>query len=181
MKTKIFLLNVIALLCSESVCAQNYKPVDNASEVKFTAENLGIDLDAFVRGLKGTIIFNPSNLNEAVFNVSVDATSIHSETELLATHLKNKKEYFYISKYPTISFVSTTIRANSKNESGFIVTGLLTIKDVTKSISFPFTTGIQNNGLVFSANFKINRKDFNLGGGFTVSEIVDVSLKVLAQ
>lgn len=42
--------------CSELVRAQNYKPVDIASEVKFTAENLIIEYNGVINGLKVRLI-----------------------------------------------------------------------------------------------------------------------------
>jgi polyisoprenoid-binding protein YceI len=43
--------------------------------------------------------------------------------------------YFDVAKYPTISFHSTSIVAESR--SSFVVTGNLTIKNVTKPVTFP--------------------------------------------
>lgn len=174
----ILLVVAMALLCSLSICAQQYKPVDNASEVKFTVENLGIDINGSLAGPTGTIVFNPSNLKDASFTVSIDVNSVRTGIETLDNHLKKRKDFFDVAKYPTMRFVSTAI---SKTEKEYKVTGLLTIKDVTKTVTFPFTTRLQNNGVVFNANFRIKRKDFHLGGGITVSENVDVSLKVPAM
>jgi len=178
MRSNKFFLLVIALLCSESICAQNYKPVDKASEVKFTAENLGIDYNGFVGGLNGRIVFNPTDLNGSTFIVSVDANTFHTGVDLLDNHVKKKKDFLDTDKYPTISFTSTAI---SRKQNVLTVIGLLTIKDVTKTVSFPFTARTQNNGVLFTANFRINRKDFHIGGGFTVRENVDISLRVLAE
>ena len=93
-------------------------------------------------------------------------------------HLK-KDEYFNTAKYPTLNFTSTKITSDG---SGYIVAGLLTIKGTTKEISFPFTATRQDNGFVFTGNFSINRRDFDVGGGSAVmGSNVDVSLKVVAK
>ena len=93
-------------------------------------------------------------------------------------HLK-KEEYFNAEKYPNISFVSTGIKPDN---NGYTISGSLTIKGISKNISFPFTAVAQNGGMLFTGNFSINRKDFNVGEGSAVlSNNVDVSLKVFAQ
>jgi polyisoprenoid-binding protein YceI len=161
-----------------SVRAQQYTPVNNKSEVKFTVKNFGLNTDGKLSGLKGTILFDPSRLSSSSFNVSVDVNTINTGIEMRDSHLK-REEYFYTEKYPNISFVSTEIKANN---DGFIVTGALTIKGISKNISFPFTAVTQNGGMLFTADFSINRKDFDVGGASAVlSNNVDISLKVFAQ
>ena len=161
-----------------SVCAQQYTPVNNKSEVKFTVKNFGINTPGTLRGLTGTIQFNPSDLSNASFNVSVDVNTINTGIDMRDSHLK-REEYFYTEKYPSISFTSTAVKSNN---DGYIVTGDLTIKGISKNISFPFTAVTQNGGMLFTGNFSIDRKDFDIGGGSAVlSNNVDISLKVFAQ
>ena len=159
------------------VKAQQYKPVDEKSDVKFTIKNFGLNTPGTLNGLKGSINFDPSNPASSSFNVSVDVNTISTGVDERDSHLK-KEEFFNAEKYPTISFVSTGI---TKGQDGYSVTGKLTIKDVTKIISFPFTVDNQDNGMVFTGNFTINRKDFNVGGSSAVlSNSVNVTLKVFA-
>jgi len=161
-----------------SLNAQQYKPVDDKSEVKFTVKNFGLNTSGTLSSLKGTIKFDPSNLSSASFNVSVDVNTINTGISMRDNHLKGK-EYFYTEKYSNISFVSTGVKPAN---DGYILTGQLTIKGVSKDISFPFTAVVQNGGMLFTGNFSIDRKDFDVGGGSAVlSNNVDVSLKVFAQ
>jgi polyisoprenoid-binding protein YceI len=161
-----------------SLTAQQYKPVNDKSEVKFTVKNFGLNASGTLSSLKGTIQFNPSNLSNASFDVSVDVNTINTGISMRDSHLK-REEYFYTEKYPNISFMSTEVKhAND----GYIISGQLTIKGISKNISFPFTAVAQNSGMLFTGNFIINRKDFNVGGSSAVlSNNVDVSLKVFAQ
>lgn len=176
MKSVLSLL--IVLLSTSSIYAQSYKTVDSKSEIKFTIKNFGMNAGGSLSGLKGTINFNPSNLTASSFNVSIDVNTINTGVDMRDNHLK-KEEYFNAAKYPAINFVSTGITGD---QNGYTVTGHLTIKDVTKNISFPFTAASQNDGMLFTGNFSINRKDFHVGGGSAVlSSTVDVSLKVFAQ
>jgi polyisoprenoid-binding protein YceI len=176
MKTVLFFISFISGILT--INAQQYKPVDAKSEVKFIVKNFGLNTPGTLSGLKGAIQFNPSNLSAAFFNVSVDVNTINTGIDMRDSHLK-KDEYFNAEKYPNISFVSTSINQDGKV---YVLSGELTIKGISKSISFPFMAVAQNGGMLFTGNFSINRKDFNLGGGSAVlSNNVDVSLKVFAQ
>jgi polyisoprenoid-binding protein YceI len=175
MKATLFFVFLLASIFTGK--AQQYKPVDDKSEIKFTIKNFGLNTDGSLKGLKGTIKFDPQNLPASVFNVSVDANTVNTGIDSRDNHLR-KEDYFDVTQYPTISFVSTAI---TKTSSGYSVSGNLTIKGVERTVSFPFT--VENNGdaLVFSGNFSINRQDFNVGGSSAVlSNTVNVSLKVFA-
>src|SRR5258705_4526929 len=101
--------------------AQSYKPVNDGSEIKFTIKNFGLNVTGTVSGLSGSIQFNPSNLSASSFNVSVDANTINTGVDMRDNHLK-KEEYFNVSKYPVINFVSTSITGD---QNGYTVAGRL--------------------------------------------------------
>ncbi len=160
-----------------TVKAQQYKPVDDKSEVKFTIKNFGLNSNGDLKGLTGTIKFDPQNLAASSFNVSVDVNTINTGIESRDSHLK-KEDYFDVARYPTISFVSTSI---TKTNNGYNISGRITIKGMERTISFPFT--VENNGdaLVFSGDFSLNRRDFNVGESSAVlNNTVNVTLKVFA-
>jgi|SRR5438552_14835183 len=170
---------LVAALCA--VNSQQYKPVDGKSDVKFAIKNFGISTSGSLNGLKGTITFNPADLPSSSFNVSVDVNTINTGIDSRDDHLK-KEEYFNVEKFPSITFVSTSI---TKDPNGYNVTGNLTIKGITKTISFPFNVQnmvqSQDAGIILTGNFSINRKDFDVGGSSAVlGNNVDVSLKVVA-
>ncbi|HYK43906.1 MAG TPA: YceI family protein [Parafilimonas sp.] len=169
---------LIILSTSSLLSAQSLKPVNDGSEIQFTIKNFGLNVTGHFSGLTGTIQFDPSNLSTSSFNVSVDATTVNTGVDMRDNHLK-KEEYFNTAKYPAINFTSTHITGDA---NGYTVSGRLTIKGTTKEISFPFTAVRQGDGFIFSGNFSINRKDFDLGGGSAVmGNNVDVSLKVFAK
>jgi polyisoprenoid-binding protein YceI len=61
------------------------------------------------------------------------------------------------------------------------MTGKLTIKNVTREISFPFTIVPEAGGYLFTGEFKINRIDFGVGESSSVSDNLTVLLKVMAR
>jgi len=107
---------------------------------------------------KGSVI--PERL-EATLNVAHEDTDNHDRDADLRS-----ATYFDVEKYPTMTFKSTKIVATGKDD--FTVTGDLTIKDVTKSVSFPvhIEGRIPDNGggtrVGYSSDLKIDRRDFHL-------------------
>jgi polyisoprenoid-binding protein YceI len=174
---KVTLLFVFLFAGISITKAQQYKPVDDKSEIKFTIKNFGLNANGDLKGLTGIIKFNPQNPAASVFNVSVDVNTINTGIESRDNHLR-KEDYFDVGRYPTISFVSTAI---SKTNDGYNVSGRITIKGVERTISFPFTVENSGDALVFSGSFSLNRRDFNVGEGSAVlSNTVNVTLKVFA-
>src|SRR5947209_580293 len=128
--------------------------------VIFKIKNLGFDVAGAFTGLRGSINFDPQNLPGSTFDVSVDAATVNTDNSLRDKHLK-EDGYFDVKNYPRISL--TSVKITDKN-GAYIFTGKLTIKDKTKQISFPFTAAQYGDGYNFKGLFKINRKDFELGG-----------------
>src|SRR3954454_10878478 len=84
-----------------SVFSQQYKPVDNNSDIVFTIKNFGINTAGSLKGLKGAIKFNSSDLASSSFTVSVDVNTIYTGVDSRDDHLK-REEYFDVEKYPLI-------------------------------------------------------------------------------
>jgi polyisoprenoid-binding protein YceI len=147
--------------------------------VQFKIRNLGFNVNGSFSGLDGNIQFDPNNLTAANFDVSIDANTVNTDNNMRDNHLRNET-YFDVKNYPRIHFVSTKITTSNKTGILFIF-GKLTIKNQTKEISFPFTTTPINEGFLFKGTFKINRKDFGVGGSSTISDDLEVSLSILSK
>jgi len=166
------------LLISLTGFAQSYNPVDKGSSIRFRIKNFGFNVNGTFSGLKGSIKFDPANLASSSFDVSIDVNSIDTDIDSRDNHLR-KTEYFDVKNFPHIKFVSTKVTPSNKNGTLFVF-GKLTIKNVTKEISFPFTATPGNNGYIFKGEFKINRRDFGVGGDNTISDNLTVMLDINA-
>jgi polyisoprenoid-binding protein YceI len=169
-----------ALFCVITTFGQNYTPTDAGSKVRFVIKNFGINTGGTFDGLAGTITFDPSNLGGASFNVSVDAKSVDTDVEARDNHLR-KAEYFDVEKYPKLSFKSTKI--TTTNKDGYLyMFGVITIKNISKEISFPFKQTNKDGGILFEGEFKLNRLDFGVGGkSFSMADELNVELSVFAK
>jgi len=158
--------------------SQQYKATDTGSSIKFTIKNFGFETGGSFTGLQGTISFDPADVKKDSFDLSVDASTINTDNNMRDSHLR-KEEYFDVGKYPRIRFVSSSVSVD-KN-AHFTVTGQLTIKNTTKEISIPFTATPKDGGYLFTGMFKLNRRDYQVGGSSTISNNLTVSFSVLAR
>ncbi len=169
----------IITLCLFSIYSysQDYIPVERASSVKFFINNFGLSTEGSFSGLRGDINFNPRNIENASFEISVDATTVYTENRSRDTHLKSK-DYFYAEKYPTIYLISKSITRGDQ-EGFYWFIGNLIIKGITKEIKFEFNAIPERSGYLFKGGFSMNRRDFLVGSGSLVlSNNVQVELSV---
>lgn len=173
------LLLLVGVFLFFQLSAQRFIPIDNGSTVSFTIKNLGINVTGKFSGLTGNIIFDPANLSASQFAVSVNSATVDTEIKARDNHLR-KEDYFHVEKYPKISFMSKSITALGAGQ--YTVTGTLEMKGIVKEISFPFTVNPANEGYVFKGGFRINRRDFKVGGrSLILSDQLSVNLSVLTQ
>jgi polyisoprenoid-binding protein YceI len=170
---------VFSLFLVNFLSAQTLAPVDKASEVKFRIKNLGFNTTGSFSGLAGVITFNPNNPDGCRFDVHIDAKTVNTGNDMRDKHLRDE-DYFDVKNHPQIRFVSIKV-TNTKKNGTLFVSGKLTMKGVTKEISFPFTATATQDGYLFNGEFSINRRDFKVGGGSTVSDKLTVLLKVVAK
>ncbi len=178
---KIFCLLAAYLLFTTCITAQRVlSPIDGSSKVHFVIKNFGIKTGGDFKGLKGTIKFLPANLAASAFDVTVDAATINTDNESRDEHLK-KDEYFDVTAHKTIEFKSTKITLSS-TAGRYYMFGNLTIKGVTKPVEFGFSAKPKDGGYIFDGEFKINRRDFGVGGSsVSMSDNLTVTLSVLAK
>jgi polyisoprenoid-binding protein YceI len=146
--------------------AQGWKLDPNHSKIRFTADYLVIsEVEGDFKKFDGSFSASKSDWTDLKASLSVDVNSVNTDNEMRDGHLKGD-DFFNAEKYPQIKFESTGITMTGKNQ--YVITGNLTIRDVTKKVSFP----IVYNGTVkdpwgnvkagFKSTAKINRKDFGL-------------------
>lgn len=102
-------------------------------------------------------------------SISVSDLKAGEGKEDLEAHLKGTvsekaNDFFNVSQYPTAKFVITSTGPNTTGSTDMnaTITGDLTLKGVTRSITFPAFVGAAGNDLAASANFKINRTEWGI-------------------
>ena len=82
--------------------------------------------------VKGTVTLNPTNMEEAQIDVSVETASLSTGVEQRDAHLKSP-DFFDVEKFPTILFKSSEI--HNIGDSEYKVIGDLTMHGVTRKVT----------------------------------------------
>jgi polyisoprenoid-binding protein YceI len=160
------------------------------SRLGFTARHAMVTK---VRGqfgqFEGAAHIDTANPAASSVELSIDATSISTGSPDRDGHLRSG-DFFDVEQYPTWTFRSTDVARDGDTWS---ITGDLTIKDVTKSVTIDFEqTGsavdpFGNTRVGFEGDVTVNRKDWGLTwnaaletGGVLVSEKVKLEFDISA-
>ena len=155
--------------------AQQWRPV--TAGVSFKIKMLGSTVDGKFKGFMGVIKFDTKDLNNASLVASVDVNTLDTENNLRNRHLKEKEDFFNVSKYSAIKMKSTKIEKVGDTYIGYFD---LTMKETTKNIKVPFTFKQDGNNATFSGSTTINRRDWAVGGG-TLGLSNDVIFTILVN
>lgn len=92
---------------------------------------------------------------------SISVTDIKDQetNKKLVGHLKND-DFFAVEKFPEAKFVITSVK--KKSDDLYDVQGDLTIKGISKSISFPATAKIVGQQLSAKAKIKVDRTKYDI-------------------
>jgi polyisoprenoid-binding protein YceI len=138
----------------------------------------------------GSGYFDADDPSRSQFEVTVQAKSIDTRNADRDAHLRSN-DFFDMDRYPEIRFASTAVEP--VDDSTYRVTGDLTIKDVTKSVTFDLelTGAVKdpwgNLRIGLEGSLVVNRKDWNVTwnaaletGGVLVSDKVTLEFEVSA-
>jgi polyisoprenoid-binding protein YceI len=97
-------------------------------------------------------------IEDSHIEVTIQTASLYANKAKLTKHLKSP-DFFDVERFPTATFKSTGIK---KQVEGHTIEGDLTLRGVTKRISFPATINATDSQINAKAEFSINRKDFGI-------------------
>lgn len=138
----------------------------------------------------GTATIDGANPANSTVRVVLKVASIDTRNAQRDEHLRTN-DFLDVANYPEITFVSTAVSHDGGND--FEVTGDLTIRGVTKSITLPLefqgsaTDPFGNARIGFEGSVEINRKDWGVNwnaaleaGGVLVSDKITLEFEISA-
>ncbi|OJJ20404.1 hypothetical protein BKI52_18265 [marine bacterium AO1-C] len=187
MKKTIFILFAF-LLVSQINFAQDAYKLDNLhTSVRFKVQHLGVAL--FTGGFdqfEGTLKYAPEKLKDASLTFKVKVNSVNTGNNRRNAHLQ-KEDFFDAEKYPEMTFKSTYFK-KGKNSKDILVDGMLTIRGVTKAVTFKVkdlgARDIPNFGFRrgFTATTQIKRSEFGVNYGLKQKLLGDeVTIEVFTE
>jgi polyisoprenoid-binding protein YceI len=135
--------------------------------IGFRAKHMGlVDVPGYFRDFTGTINYDPADVTKSTVEFTAKATSVDTGVEGRDKHLRSA-DFFEVEKYADLTFKSTKIEKKGKD---LILTGDLTMKGVTKSVSFPFNVvgfikSDRGTRMGATAETVVNRRDFGVNYG----------------
>lgn len=130
----------------------------DGTEVKFVGSKVTGSHTGGFRKVTGTVTVPDEDLTKAVIDVTIDMSSTYSDNEKLTGHLLSP-DFFDVAAHPTSTFKSTSV---SKTDSGYQVTGDLTLHGVTQSLTIPADISLTGDELTAKSEFQIDRKLFKI-------------------
>ena len=189
---KLFSLLFVSIALIGSSFAQTAKTwnVDKMhSGLKFSVSHLVIsEVDGSFKIFDGNMVTTKDDFSDAKINFTVDVNSINTDNASRDGHLKSD-DFFNAEKFPTMTFVSTSFK--KKSGAMYELVGNLTIRDVTKKVTFAVKYGgttkdpYGNTKAGFKATGTINRLQYGLkwntlteAGGSVVGSDIDFTVNL---
>jgi polyisoprenoid-binding protein YceI len=131
------------------------------------------------RDFKGTVQIDPSAPEKGKVDVEIDATTLYTDSDKLVGHLKTA-DFFDVANHPKATFTTTDVK---KGPDKWMITGNLTLRGITKSVTFPAKVNVAEGGVDVDAEFAINRKDFDMKYAGKADDLIrdDVAVKLMIR
>tara|TARA_B110000285_G_scaffold206198_1_gene244583 strand:- start:12 stop:521 length:510 start_codon:yes stop_codon:yes gene_type:complete len=146
------ILFIAILAITSTLGAQNFS---------INTENASVEFYFVTKEVKGTmskvvaaVEIYSDDISKTKIVGHVDVSTMNTKNEQRDAHLKNE-DFFDIEKFPTMSFESSGVTMNGGNT---IAKGQLTIKDITKEVTFVLT----EEGSTFILTSDIYTSDFGI-------------------
>ncbi len=161
------------------------------SEVSFQVRHLVTQVRGKFNDYQGTIDLDPARLESSKVEFRIKDSSIDTALPDRDKHLR-AEDFFFVEKYPEIVFKSQQIKATGKDT--YEVTGPLTLRGVTKTVTLPVTflgkvrDPWGNDKAGFALETTINRKDYGIvwnaaldNGGVVLGDDVKIAINLETQ
>ena len=139
------------------------------SSIGFRVRHMGlVDVPGYFRDFTGSVNYDGKEMKNSSVEFTAQMTSVDTGVKGRDDHLR-RADFFEVEKFPTMTFKSTKVAKKGKQ---WMVTGDLTMKGVTKSMTIPFTvvdiiidprSNAPKMGIM--AETTINRRDFGVNYG----------------
>jgi polyisoprenoid-binding protein YceI len=168
---RIALILFVLLFYAQAHAAAPQWELDPAhSGIYFGVNHIYSTTRGYFEDFKGMVMFSPDDLAGSRFDFEVDVKSINTGNSKRDGHL-NSADFFDSGKYPKMTFNSTAVKHVKGNQ--YVVEGKMTVKDVSKDVSVPFTFlgatthpfDKKSEVAGFEAKMTIDRLAYHVGGG----------------
>jgi polyisoprenoid-binding protein YceI len=142
-----------------AVAGTTYAFDNTNSGVAFTGSKVTGKHDGVFNTFTGTVVVPEGKLEMSALRVEIDMASVKTDSAKLDGHLQSP-ELFDVAQFPKATFTSTKIERAADGKT--MVTGVMSLHGVSRQITFPAVSSLENDVVTATAEFAINRKDFGV-------------------
>ena len=153
-----------------SADVKNYKVDTSESIVNWHGKKVLGQHNGTVKISEGNIVVENGKVKGGKVKVdistleSLDLAGDEKTKAMLEGHLKSD-DFFNAEKYPEITFKINSVEEKIKGNTDHVVNGEMTIRDITKTVSFPAKVTLENNKVTAEIDADIDRTDYGLKYG----------------
>ncbi|WP_372366709.1 YceI family protein [Candidatus Uabimicrobium sp. HlEnr_7] len=158
----------VAIMFATTISADEYKVDASHSMMAFKVKHLGV---SYTHGrfndFKGNFTFDANDTSKNSISIKIAAKSIDSNSAKRDDHLRGK-DFFFVKKYKTLSFESTSFKKKEGSKNEFIVEGTMKMHGKKKTITVDAKLVGEGKDpwggyrCGFSCSFTIKRSDFGM-------------------
>lgn len=169
-RTTVATIFVLVFAAQAQAAAPEWEVDPAHSGVYFSVNHIYSTTRGYFEDFSAKVNFSPDDLAGSRFDFEVKVKSINTGNSKRDGHL-NSGDFFDSKKYPKMTFTSTAVKHVKGNQ--YIVEGKMTVKDVSQSVSVPFTLlGVTTHPFDtksevagFEARMTIDRLSYHVGTG----------------
>jgi polyisoprenoid-binding protein YceI len=162
MKKTLMFLTLSGLLFSNVNAQEKLNADTNKTKILWLGEKVTGQHDGTINLKSGWITWNDNKIVSGEFYIDMTSLKDSEANVRLEGHLKSE-DFFGVEKYPTSKLVITGSTSFEKGTG--VVSGTLTIKDITNPVEFKATVQKKDDGVWFYANIVLDRTKYNVRYG----------------
>ncbi|MGH7487377.1 MAG: YceI family protein [bacterium] len=157
------LVTLAGMLIAGGVRATCWMPVLATSKISFDISQAGAPLQGTFSDYSGRICIDPDQPASDRIQVQIRMASVDTQLPELDEALRGA-DFFDVAHWPQANFESDSVQALGNDH--YEVKGKLTLRDVTRSITVPFTLQTGADGAAqLAGQLSIQRLDYHIGLG----------------
>ncbi len=163
-----------------------FKILTDKSGVQWTGSKLTLKHEGNINIQEGEFWIKEGKITAGRVVLDMNSITVSDlegkDKEDLETHLKDT-DFFETHEFPTGKFVLTEIKELNDSTFTHEVSGNLSLKGISKRISFPAVITIEGNNFIANANFNIDRSKWGIVYKGRLDNIIsdEINLNIMIQ
>ncbi len=139
-------------------------PAPEQSAITFSVDQAGAPLEGTFKTYTASVCLDAKDASKGSMQVDVQTASANTQVPELDDALKDS-DFFDVAHWPKATFVSESMKQIGPGQ--YAVTGKLTVRDVTREVTVPFSwqPAADGKSAKLTAKLSIQRLDYKVGTG----------------